>query len=277
MSSVMGKADKKAAKDAVASARMDKELGKETTEEEYERAEKKGMGAFGGINKGEEQLFEKKLSKEEKKAAMEQKKAELAAKKAAKKAAAAEGGDVEAGDAAADDAPAAGKKEAAARAAKQAAEKAATDAESGVADLTLEQQRVAAARAVTGVLASPAAARDVKIASFSVSVGGNQLVHDCDLELCQGCRYGLIGQNGSGKSNVLAAIAQRDVPLPEHIDVFHLHEEAPASEMSGVEAVIHHVKVEAERLEALSEAILEEHGPEDERLQASAEAPTAET
>jgi len=72
-----------------------------------------------------------------------------------------------------------------------------------MASLTLEQQRVAAARAVTGVLASHAAALDVKIQSFSISVGGNQLLQDCDLELCQGCRYGLIGENGSGKSNVL--------------------------------------------------------------------------
>ena len=38
--------------------------------------------------------------------------------------------------------------------------------------------------------------------------------------------------------------------------------------MSGVEAVIHHVTLEAARLEALSEQILEEGGPEDERLQA---------
>jgi ATP-binding cassette subfamily F protein 2 len=36
---------------------------------------------------------------------------------------------------------------------------------------------------------------------------------DCHLELNAGCRYGLIGQNGSGKSNVLAAIAQRDIPV----------------------------------------------------------------
>ena len=44
--------------------------------------------------------------------------------------------------------------------------------------------------------------------------------------------------------------------------------QAPASEMSGVEAVIHHVTLEAARLEALAEQILEEGGPEDERLQA---------
>ena len=65
--------------------------------------------------------------------------------------------------------------------------------------------------------------------------GGNQLIKDCNVELTQGCRYGLIGDNGSGKSNVLAAIAQRNVPLPEIIDVFHLHEEAPPTEQTAVE------------------------------------------
>ena len=30
----------------------------------------------------------------------------------------------------------------------------------------------------------------------------------------------------------MAAIAQREVPLPEHVDVFHLHEEAPPTEDS---------------------------------------------
>jgi len=132
--------------------------------------------------------------------------------------------------------------------------------------LTAEQMRVAAVRAVTGVLASTPEEMDVKFDSFSLMVGGNLLVTDCRLELSQGHRYGLIGDNGTGKSNILAAIAQKEVPLPEHIDVFHLHEEAPASELSGVEAVIQHIVDEAARLEALAERIMEESGMEDERL-----------
>jgi ATP-binding cassette subfamily F protein 2 len=134
--------------------------------------------------------------------------------------------------------------------------------------LTAEQQRVAAVRAVTGVLASSKEERDVKFDAFSVMVGGNQLITDCRLELSQGHRYGLIGENGSGKSNILASIAQGDVPLPDHIDVFHLHEEAPASEMTGVEAVINHIVEEAAKLEKLAERIMEESGMEDERLSA---------
>eukprot|EP00927_Polykrikos_kofoidii_P022608 TRINITY_DN21044_c0_g1_i2.p1 TRINITY_DN21044_c0_g1~~TRINITY_DN21044_c0_g1_i2.p1 ORF type:complete len:622 (-),score=131.40 TRINITY_DN21044_c0_g1_i2:513-2099(-) len=104
-----------------------------------------------------------------------------------------------------------------------------------------------------------------------MQVGGNQLIMDTSVELNQSSRYGLIGENGSGKSNVLAAIAQRDVPLPSHIDVFHLHEEAPPSEQTAVEAVVAHIVEEAERLQTLSDAIMEECGPEDERIGAIAE------
>ena len=87
------------------------------------------------------------------------------------------------------------------------------------------------------------------------------------VQLNQGCRYGLIGLNGSGKSNILAALAQREVPLPSHIDVYHLHEEAPANELTGVEAVVAHIIEEAKKLEDLSEQIIEEYGADDERLE----------
>jgi hypothetical protein len=65
---------------------MAKELDSEMTEEERLRKEKSGMGLFGGVNKGEDELFAKKETKEEKKAKAEAKRAEMAAKKAAKKA-----------------------------------------------------------------------------------------------------------------------------------------------------------------------------------------------
>ncbi|CAE8661824.1 unnamed protein product [Polarella glacialis] len=152
-----------------------------------------------------------------------------------------------------------------------AAVSAALEGEEPGAEITKEQKRVAVRRAVTGVLASPITARDAKFESFTLQVGGNQLVNECCLDLCQGCRYGLIGDNGSGKSNVLAAIAQRELPVPSHIDVFHLHEEAPASELSAVEAVIAHITQEAERLEELSMRIMEDFGPEDERLNSIAD------
>mmetsp|Transcript_30899 Transcript_30899/g.88582 ORF Transcript_30899/g.88582 Transcript_30899/m.88582 type:complete len:597 (+) Transcript_30899:68-1858(+) len=137
-------------------------------------------------------------------------------------------------------------------------------------DLTQTQRRTATLRSVTGVLASRDTERDVKFVNFSMQVAGGQLVQDCDVELTQGCRYGLLGQNGCGKSNVMAAIAQRDLPLPAAIDVFHLHEEAPPTEQTAVEAVIAHIREEAERLEELQAKIMEEFGPDDERVDAIA-------
>lgn len=76
-----------------AAFKMNKELDSEMTEEERERKEKSGMGLFGGVNKGEEELFAKKETKEEKKAKAEAKRLEMAAKKAAKKAAGGESTD----------------------------------------------------------------------------------------------------------------------------------------------------------------------------------------
>jgi hypothetical protein len=42
----------------------------------------------------------------------------------------------------------------------------------------------------------------------------------------QACRYGLIGANGSGKTNLICSLALRELPVPEHIDLYHLHGEA---------------------------------------------------
>mmetsp|Transcript_11929 Transcript_11929/g.33599 ORF Transcript_11929/g.33599 Transcript_11929/m.33599 type:complete len:595 (-) Transcript_11929:205-1989(-) len=134
------------------------------------------------------------------------------------------------------------------------------------ADLTA-QDRMAALRSVTGVLASRPAAQDIKVINFSLAVAGAVLVNDCQLELTLGTRYGLVGNNGSGKTMLLNAIARREVDLPSHLDMFHLHEEAPPTDRTAVESVIDHVREELQRLEKLEEAIIEESGPDDDRLE----------
>ena len=66
------------------------------------------------------------------------------------------------------------------------------------------------------------------------------------------CRYGLIGPNGCGKSTMFASIAAREIPLQDHIDVFYLTREMPASEKSALQCVM---EVDQERvtLEKLAE------------------------
>ena len=62
----MGKVNKKDADRAKAEKRLEQEISAGQTEEELVRAEKKAEGMSRGVNAGEAQLFEKKLTKEEK-------------------------------------------------------------------------------------------------------------------------------------------------------------------------------------------------------------------
>ncbi|POO01153.1 Phosphonate C-P lyase system [Trema orientale] len=93
-------------------------------------------------------------------------------------------------------------------------------------------------RTCTGVLCSHPLSRDIRIESLSVTFHGHDLIVDSELELNYGRRYGLLGLNGCGKSTLLSAIGCRELPIPDHMDIYHLTREIEASDMSSLEAVI---------------------------------------
>jgi len=111
---------------------------------------------------------------------------------------------------------------------------------------------------VTGVLASQPQAMDVKIDQFSMSIYGKDFITDTRLELNFARRYGLIGANGAGKSTMLAAIAAREVPIPEHIDIWFLDSEAKPEEVTAIQAVVDVVLKEHTRLEELTMTLINE-------------------
>lgn len=155
------------------------------------------------------------------------------------------------------------KKAAAAKKAATAKVEAVTKA---TADLSLKG-KYAASRSVTGVLTSRPTSQDIKIDGFSLGLGGVELIKDCSIELTIGRRYGLIGQNGSGKTNFLECLANREVPIPDHMDLYHLCTEAEPSDRTALEAVVDAIKEEMAMLEKKEQDIMEEFGPEDERLE----------
>ncbi|GJJ68933.1 ATP-binding cassette, subfamily F, member 2 [Entomortierella parvispora] len=113
-------------------------------------------------------------------------------------------------------------------------------------------------RTSTGVLTSQPLSRDIKIESFSLSFHGRELISNTDIDLNFGRRYGLIGANGSGKSTFLECLAAREVPIPEHIDIYLLQEEAAPSDHNAIETVVIEAKLEVERLEKQVEDMLAE-------------------
>ncbi|KAL6644349.1 hypothetical protein ACP70R_015957 [Stipagrostis hirtigluma subsp. patula] len=129
-------------------------------------------------------------------------------------------------------AAAAAKRGGKAPASSASSDKAAHKASDAVAALRLSD------RTCTGVLASHPLSRDIHIESLSLTFHGHDLIVDSELELNYGRRYGLLGLNGCGKSTLLTAIGCRELPIPEHMDIYHLTHEIEASDMSALQAVV---------------------------------------
>ncbi|QIW98789.1 hypothetical protein AMS68_004307 [Peltaster fructicola] len=141
-------------------------------------------------------------------------------------------------------------------------------ATSKVAKLALqEDEHGISDRVTTGVLASLEASRDVKITSASLVFHGKVLFNDCTIEVTYGRRYGLLGENGCGKSTLLKAIAKREFPFPEHIDIYLLNEGADPSDVGALEWVVNQAEAELARLEKVAEDILENEGPDSPKLE----------
>eukprot|EP00020_Sapocribrum_chincoteaguense_P004926 CAMPEP_0170740634 /NCGR_PEP_ID=MMETSP0437-20130122/5786_1 /TAXON_ID=0 /ORGANISM="Sexangularia sp." /LENGTH=623 /DNA_ID=CAMNT_0011079143 /DNA_START=65 /DNA_END=1936 /DNA_ORIENTATION=- len=108
----------------------------------------------------------------------------------------------------------------------------------------------------TGVLATHKESRDIKVESFNMNYYGAELVVDSSIEFSYGHRYGIIGPNGVGKSTFLKALAQREVPIPEFMDIYLLRHEAAPQDKTGMQYIVEEAQAEVERLERTMENLL---------------------
>ena len=112
--------------------------------------------------------------------------------------------------------------------------------------------------------------RDVNVQTLSLAFHGNQMLNDTQLSLNYGQRYGLVGQNGCGKSCLLNALGYNVITIPDYIDLFHLDREIDASDMTALEAVLEvdeaKKKLEAEEDE-LTNQMADSQDGDDEELQ----------
>ena len=67
--------------------------------------------------------------------------------------------------------------------------------------------------------------KDIKVVGVDVSIGGKRILTDTTLTLAYGRRYGLVGQNGIGKSTLLRALSRRELAIPTHISILHVEQE----------------------------------------------------
>ncbi|KAG7876980.1 hypothetical protein KL937_005099 [Ogataea polymorpha] len=81
--------------------------------------------------------------------------------------------------------------------------------------------------------------KDIKVENFDLYVGaGKRILSDASLTLAYGRRYGLVGQNGIGKSTLLRALSRRELNIPKHITILHVEQELRGDETSALQSVL---------------------------------------
>lgn len=81
--------------------------------------------------------------------------------------------------------------------------------------------------------------KDIKIENFDLFVGDSQrILSDSTLTLSYGRRYGLIGQNGIGKSTLLRALSRRELNIPKHITILHVEQEIRGDDTPAIQSVL---------------------------------------
>ncbi|KAI9814403.1 MAG: hypothetical protein M1827_003259 [Pycnora praestabilis] len=80
--------------------------------------------------------------------------------------------------------------------------------------------------------------KDIKVDGVDVSIGGKRILTDTQLTLAYGRRYGLVGQNGIGKSTLLRALSRRELAIPTHISILHVEQEITGDDTPALQAVL---------------------------------------
>jgi ABC-type multidrug transport system fused ATPase/permease subunit len=196
----------------LAAAAVERELDQGYGKEDFETNAAKDVRA-AAMGEGDEELFEKKLSKEEKKALAKAKREAKKKKKDGDKGGMsknASSGDVKEFDNDTTPPP------------SEAGTPILLDADAQVEDkreAALEQLSrdniIVTYESRKGAL--HANARNINVSGVTVTFHGKPLIEETDLVINYGNRYGFIGPNGSGKSTIMKAIAARAVPIPENL------------------------------------------------------------
>ena len=80
--------------------------------------------------------------------------------------------------------------------------------------------------------------KDIKMDAFDISISGKRILTDTALTLAYGRRYGLVGQNGIGKTTLLRALSRREVAIPTHISILHVEQEITGDDTPALQAVL---------------------------------------
>ena len=79
---------------------------------------------------------------------------------------------------------------------------------------------------------------DIDLQHVSLTIGGKQLLDDASVKFVAGGKYGLIGENGIGKSVFLKALSKRQLPVPPNLSITYVAQELAPSNDSVLDTVL---------------------------------------
>lgn len=116
----------------------------------------------------------------------------------------------------------------------QKAEQAAYEAHRMEAEKCLAGSKVEILRNVGGPVV-----KDIHLDNLSISNGGAELITNSDVTLAYGHKYGLVGRNGTGKTSLLRALAEREVDgIPKNYQILHVEQEIAGNEKSVLQTIL---------------------------------------
>lgn len=79
---------------------------------------------------------------------------------------------------------------------------------------------------------------DIHIEGVDLAFGGLNLLESASLNVPYGRRVGLIGRNGLGKTTLMRAMARRELPIPDSMDIVYVEQELIGSEKTPLQCVL---------------------------------------
>lgn len=79
---------------------------------------------------------------------------------------------------------------------------------------------------------------DIYIEGLDLAFGGMALLEGATISIPYGRRVGITGRNGCGKTTLMRAIARRELPIPEEMDIVYVEQEIAGSEKTPLQTVL---------------------------------------
>lgn len=92
---------------------------------------------------------------------------------------------------------------------------------------------------------------DIHMDGLDLAFGGMTLLEGASLHIPYGKRVGVVGRNGSGKTTLMRAIARRELPIPDEMDIVYVEQEIEGCDKTPLQVVL---ESDVKRQDLLTEA-----------------------